>query len=222
MDRYREIRFKVSEDIYDRLSYIAKGVGLSANEMARFIIGSEVRKHIIESMPIRKAVPKQISELDEISLQSGLKGSRFEKFTVKAREVLGLAEREAQKCNNDVEPEHILIALTLKRGCLAKLILDNLDVDSLKLRRAIDSHLMCEPMRQVDHITKLSSRAKYLMELTVNEARLFNHNYVGTEHLLLGLLRESGLACEVLQNMGVTLDKVSSEITRIISGAKEK
>jgi len=144
--------------------------------------------------------------------------SRFEKFTERARKVLTLAQEEAQRLNhNYIGTEHILLGLVREGDGVAVKVLSNLGADPDKVRGAVE-FIIGRGERAVSGEIGLTPRAKRVIELAVDEARRLNHNYIGTEHLLLGLLREAeGAAANVLESLGVNLDKARAETLRILS-----
>ena len=145
-------------------------------------------------------------------------GSRFEKFSERARRVLSLAQEEAQRFNhNYIGTEHILLGLVRETEGVAARVLANLSVDLNKVRSAVE-FIIGRGERPAQGEIGLTPRAKKVVELAVDEARRMKHTYIGTEHLLIGLLREGeGVAAGVLESLAVTLDKVRSETQRILS-----
>ena len=143
--------------------------------------------------------------------------SRFEKFTERARKVLTLAQEEAQRFNhNYIGTEHILLGLVREGDGVAAKVLANLGVELDKVRSAVE-FIIGRGERTVRGEIGLTPRAKRVIELAVDEARRLGHNYIGTEHLLLGLLREGeGVAAGVLESLGVSLEKVREETKRIL------
>ena len=144
--------------------------------------------------------------------------SRFEKFTERARKVLSLSQEEAQRFNhNYIGTEHILLGLVREGEGVAAKVLANLGVDLEKVRSAVE-YIIGRGEKSVGQDIGLTPRAKRVIELAVDEARRLNHNYIGTEHLLLGLLREEeGVAAGVLESLGVSLDKVRAETVRLLN-----
>jgi len=143
--------------------------------------------------------------------------SRFEKFTERARKVLTLAQEEAQRFNhNYIGTEHILLGLVREGDGIAAKVLSNLGAELNKVRSAVE-FIIGRGERTVKGEIGLTPRAKRVIELAVDEARRLGHNYIGTEHLLLGLLREGeGVAAGVLESLGISLEKVRSETVRIL------
>ncbi len=145
-------------------------------------------------------------------------GSRFEKFSERARRVLSLAQEEAQRFNhNYIGTEHILLGLVRETEGVAARVLSSLTVDLSKVRSAVE-FIIGRGEKPPQGEIGLTPRAKKVVELAVDEARRMNHTYIGTEHLLIGLMREGeGVAAGVLESLGVTLDKVRAETQRILS-----
>jgi len=145
--------------------------------------------------------------------------SRFERFSERARRVLSLAQEEAIRFNhNYIGTEHILLGLVRETEGVAARVLQNLGVDLGRVRQAVE-FIIGKGERPVSgENIGLTPRAKKVIELAVDEARRMNHHYIGTEHLLIGLLREGeGVAAGVLESLGVTLEKVRAETQRILS-----
>jgi len=144
--------------------------------------------------------------------------SRFEKFSERARRVLSLAQDEAQRFNhNYIGTEHILLGLVRETEGVAARVMSNLGVDLNKVRSAVE-FIIGRGEKPIQGEIGLTPRAKKVIELAVDEARRMNHTYIGTEHLLIGLLREGeGVAAGVLESLGVTLDRVRAETHRILS-----
>jgi ATP-dependent Clp protease ATP-binding subunit ClpC len=143
---------------------------------------------------------------------------RFDKFTERARRVLTLAQEEAQRFNhNYIGTEHLLLGLVREGDGVAAKVLANLGVELNKVRSAVEFIIGRGDRPALGEIG-LTPRAKKVIELAVDEARRLNHHYIGTEHLLLGLVREGeGIAAGVLESLGVNLERVRAETTRILS-----
>ena len=148
-------------------------------------------------------------------------GSRFEKFSERARRVLSLAQEEAQKFNhNYIGTEHVLLGLVRETEGVAARVLSGLELELAKVRSAVE-FIIGEGESPVEAEIGLTPRAKKVVELAVDEARRMNHTYIGTEHLLIGLLREGeGVAAGVLESLNVTLDKVRAQTQQILSNTK--
>ena len=144
--------------------------------------------------------------------------SRFEKFSERARRVLSLANEEAQRFNhNYIGTEHILLGLVRETDGVAAKVLSNLGVELDKVRSAVE-FIIGRGEKTTSGEKGLTPRTKKVVELAVDEARRLNHNFIGTEHLLIGLLREGeGVAAGVLESLQVNLDKVRAETSRILT-----
>ena len=144
--------------------------------------------------------------------------SRFEKFSERARRVLSLAQEEAQRFNhNYIGTEHVLLGVVRETDGTAAKVLAGLGVELNKVRSAVE-FIIGKGERSVGGEIGLTPRAKKVIELAVDEARRLSHNYIGTEHLLIGLMREGeGVAAGVLESLGVTLDKVRAETSRVLA-----
>src|ERR1700751_534535 len=138
---------------------------------------------------------------------------RFDKFTERARKVLQLAQEEAQRFNhNYIGTEHLLLGLVREGEGVAAKVLGNLGVELNKVRSAVE-FIIGRGDRTVAGDIGLTPRAKKVIELSVDGARRLNHHYIGTEHLLLGLVREGeGIAAGVLESLGVNLEKVRHQV----------
>lgn len=140
----------------------------------------------------------------------------YERFTDRARKVIQLANQEAQRFNHEyIDTEHILLGLVKEGSGVAGLILKNLEVDLKKIRSEVEKIIQSG----LDMVTmgKLSytPRTKKVIEYAIEEARNLDYNYVGTEHLLLGLLCEQeGVAAQVLMHLGLTLESVRIKISK--------
>src|SRR6266542_3399072 len=143
---------------------------------------------------------------------------RFDKFTERARKVLQLAQEEAQRFNhNYIGTEHLLLGLVREGDGVAAKVLANLGVELNKVRSAVE-FIIGRGDRAVLGEIGLTPRAKKVIELAVDEARRLNHHYIGTEHLLLGLVREGeGIAAGVLESLGVNLEKVRTQTIQVLS-----
>jgi ATP-dependent Clp protease ATP-binding subunit ClpC len=141
----------------------------------------------------------------------------FERFTERAKKVLTLAQEEAERSHHSyIGTEHLLLGLLREGEGLAAKVLNNLGVEIGKVRQTIESVLGRNERIIIQQIIP-TSRVKKVIEISFEEARRMGHNYVGTEHLLLGLLIEGeGIAAHVLEDLGATLDKVRSEIERLL------
>jgi ATP-dependent Clp protease ATP-binding subunit ClpA len=147
-------------------------------------------------------------------------GDRFDKFTERARRTLSLAQEEARRFNhNYIGTEHLLLGLIRDDQSVAAHILDTFGVQLQQVRSAVEFII-----GRGDRITLgelgLTPRAKMVIELAVDEARRLDHHYIGTEHLLLGLIREGeGIAAGVLQRLGIDLERVRAAV---LQGLREE
>jgi len=144
--------------------------------------------------------------------------NRFDKFTERARKVLALAQEEARRFNhNYIGTEHILLGLVREEEGMAAKILSNLGIGLNKVRSAVE-FIIGRGEGSAQNEVGLTPRAKRVIELAVDEARFLGHQYIGTEHILLGLLREGeGVAAGVLESLGVSVERVHSELNRALS-----
>jgi ATP-dependent Clp protease ATP-binding subunit ClpC len=144
----------------------------------------------------------------------------YERFTDRARKVMQLANQEAQRFNHEyIGTEHILLGLVKEGSGVAANVLKNLDIDLRKIRLEVERIVQHGPGGEQVVMGKLphTPRAKKVIEYSIEEARNLNHNYVGTEHLLLGLLREQeGVAAQVLMNLGLKLEDVREEVLNLL------
>jgi ATP-dependent Clp protease ATP-binding subunit ClpC len=147
----------------------------------------------------------------------------FERFTDRARKVMALANQEAQRFNHEyVGTEHILLGLVKEGQGVAANVLHNLQVDLKKIRLEVEKIVKSGPNMVTMGKLPQTPRAKKVIEFAIEEARNLGHNYVGTEHLLLGLLREhDGVAAQVLMNLGLKLEDVRAEVLNILGASQE-
>ncbi len=145
----------------------------------------------------------------------------FERFTDRARKVMALANQEAQRFNHEyIGTEHILLGLVKEGSGVGATVLKNLDVDIKKLRLEVEKLVKSGPDMVTMGKLPQTPRAKKVIEYAIEEARALNHNYVGTEHILLGLLRETeGIAAQVLMNLGLKLEDVRQEVLNLLGAS---
>lgn len=148
---------------------------------------------------------------------------RFDKFTERARKVLSLAQEEAQRFkHNYIGTEHLLLGLVREGEGVAAKVLQKLGVDLQAVRNAVE-FIIGRGDRIVLGEIGLTPRAKKVIELAIDEARRMNHHYIGTEHLLLGLIREGeGVAAGVLESLGVKLDQARKETLKMLDGGSKE
>jgi ATP-dependent Clp protease ATP-binding subunit ClpC len=144
---------------------------------------------------------------------------QFERFTERARTVLTLAQEEARRFNhNYIGTEHLLLGLVREGDGVAARVLSNMGVQLPKVRSAVEFIIGRGDVPIVGEVG-LTPRAKRVIELAIDEARRLDHHYVGTEHLLLGIIREGeGIAAGVLESLGVNLEKARARLTRTLRG----
>ncbi|MGZ4258477.1 MAG: Clp protease N-terminal domain-containing protein, partial [Gaiellaceae bacterium] len=141
----------------------------------------------------------------------------FERFTERARQVVVLAQDEARALkHNSIGTEHILLGLLREEEGLAARVLESLDITVEEVRAQV-----ARIVGQGDEVTTgqipFTPRAKKVLELALREALSLGHNYIGTEHILLGLLREEeGLAARVLESLDITVEEVRAQVARIV------
>jgi len=147
----------------------------------------------------------------------------FERFTDRARKVMALANQEAQRFNHEyIGTEHILLGLVKEGSGVGANVLKNLDVDLRKVRLEVEKLVKSGPETVTMGKLPQTPRAKKVIEYAIEEARNLNHNYVGTEHLLLGLLREQdGVAAQVLMNLNLRLEDVREEVLNLLGASEE-
>jgi ATP-dependent Clp protease ATP-binding subunit ClpC len=142
----------------------------------------------------------------------------FERLTDRARKVMALANQEAQRFNHEyIGTEHILLGLVKEGSGVGANVLKNLGIDLRKVRLEVEKLVKSGPEMVTMGKLPQTPRAKKVIEYAIEEARNLNHNYVGTEHLLLGLLREQdGVAAQVLLNLGLKLEEVREEVLNLL------
>ena len=147
----------------------------------------------------------------------------YERFTDRARKVMQLANQEAQRFNHEyIGTEHVLLGLIKEGSGVAANVLKNLDVDLRKIRMEVEKLVQSGPDMVTMGKLPQTPRAKKVIEYSMEEARNLNHNYVGTEHILLGLLREQeGVAAQVLMNLGLKLEDVREEVLNLLGHGME-
>jgi hypothetical protein len=145
----------------------------------------------------------------------------YSRFTDRSRKVMQLANQEAQRFNHEyIGTEHILLGLIEEGNGVAANVLKNLNVDLKKVRPEVVRIIQRGPDADQVIMGRLPfpPRSKKVIEYAIEEARALHHNYVGTEHILLGLLREQeGVAAQVLMNLGVKFEEVRKEVLSLMS-----
>jgi ATP-dependent Clp protease ATP-binding subunit ClpC len=147
----------------------------------------------------------------------------YERFTDRARKVMALANQEAQRFNHEyIGTEHILLGLVKEGSGVGATVLKNLDIDLRRVRLEVEKLVKSGPDMVTMGKLPQTPRAKKVIEYAIEEARNLGHNYVGTEHLLLGLLREKdGVAAQVLINLGLKLEEVREEVLNLLGAGVE-
>src|SRR6266511_4714634 len=138
----------------------------------------------------------------------------FDRFNDRAKRTLALAQDEAIRFNhNYIGVEHLLLGLIREGEGVAARVLDSLGVDLSKARTNVEFIIGRGDSTTAPSEITLSPRTKKVIELAIDEARKLGHSHVGTEHLLLGLVREGeGIASGVLESLGVTLERVRNDV----------
>jgi ATP-dependent Clp protease ATP-binding subunit ClpC len=141
----------------------------------------------------------------------------FERFTERARRVIILAQEEAKRLNHSaVGTEHILLGIIREGEGVASKVLESLNINPERVRAEIESAIGRGERTPYEEVA-FTPRAKKVLELALDEARRLGHNYIGTEHLLLGLIREGeGVAARVLEAMGADLERVRSQVVYLL------
>src|SRR5512137_1067452 len=142
----------------------------------------------------------------------------FNRFTERARKVIILAKEEAKRFNHDyIGTEHILLGLIREGEGVAAAVLEKMGVSLENIRIEIEKLVQPGPTTQIIGDLPFTPRAKKALELAAEEARSLGHNYIGTEHLLLGLIREEeGVASQVLMNLGLDLATVRNKVMEVL------
>jgi ATP-dependent Clp protease ATP-binding subunit ClpC len=151
-------------------------------------------------------------------LCSARRRTMFERFTDRARRVIVLAQEEARMLNhNYIGTEHILLGLVHEGEGVGARTLESLDVSLEAVRQQVEEIIGRGQQAPSGHIP-FTPRAKNVLQLSLNEAVQLGHDYVGTEHILLGLIREGeGVAAQVLVRLGAELDRVRQQVIQVLS-----
>ena len=146
----------------------------------------------------------------------------FERFTDRARKIIALANQEAQRFNSQyIGTEHILLGMLKEGSGVAASALKSMEIDLRKVRLETEKLVKCGP--DIVTMGKLpqTPRSKKVIEFAVEEARNLHHDYVGSEHILLGLLRESdGIAAQILMNLGIKSEDVRKAVLELLDAKK--
>ena len=145
----------------------------------------------------------------------------FNRFTERARKVMILAKEEAKRFNHDyIGTEHILLGLIREGEGVASAVLQNLGLSLEKIRLEVEKLVQPGPTTVVSGDHTVYAEGKESHRVGDGEARPLGHNYIGTEHLLLGLIREGeGVASQVLMNLGLDLERVRNEVMNLLGSA---
>jgi len=145
----------------------------------------------------------------------------FNRFTERARKVILLAKEEAKRFNHDyIGTEHILLGLVREGEGVAAVVLQKMGLNLPQIRSGIEKIVKPGPSTVLSADIPFTPKAKKAIELSGEEARALGHNYIGTEHILLGLIKEGeGIASQILMDMGLDLDKVREEIIELLGSA---
>jgi hypothetical protein len=196
-----------------RGQYHCSFCGKSQDQVRRLIAGPGAVYICDECVDLCREIIDEVSAPSVSAVSAGRTASPFDQYTEPARKVLQLAQAEAQRFNhNYIGTEHLLLGLLREGEGVAAKVLGNLGVELNKVRSAVE-FIIGRGDRTLAGDIGLTPRAKKVLQLSVNEAGRLNHHYIGTEHLLLGLVREGeGIAAGVLESMGVSLGKVRSQV----------
>ena len=142
----------------------------------------------------------------------------FKRFTERARKVIILAREEAERYRHEyLGTEHILLGILKDGGGIAIAVLQKVDQDNKKIRAEVERNLPKSLTSAVEGDIPFTPKAKKVLEYAVEEARLMGHNYIGTEHLLLGLIREKdGLAAKILDGLGIKLQQTREQTLNLL------
>lgn len=142
----------------------------------------------------------------------------FEGFTDRARQVVALAEDQARKENhNYIGTDHLLQGLIREGEGVAAMVLESLGASLAAVRQQVEGMIGLGQDTPPEHIS-LTPRANQVLELARRESRDLGHDYIGTEHILLGLIREDGIAAQVLLGLGVDLDRARQQVLHLLNG----
>lgn len=150
-------------------------------------------------------------------LAARFRDGQFELFTMRARRVLTLAQEEALRLRHGyIGTEHLLLGLVHENGGVASQVLSNLGVEVERVRQAVEA-IVSPGTQAVEGEPVLTPRTKKVIEFALDEARQLAHHFIGTEHLLLGLVREGeGVGADVLEDLGLQLEQVRAETLRLL------
>jgi ATP-dependent Clp protease ATP-binding subunit ClpA len=149
--------------------------------------------------------------------------NKMERFTQRARRVLSLAQEEAERLqHNYIGTEHLLLGLMREEGGIAGRVLRDLGLEQRRVEELVERMTRAKPRIEGESLD-LSPGTKRILELAIDEARRMGHHYIGTEHILLGVVRQSeGVAIDVLKRLGVSPDEVRRQTRRVLQEAPVK
>ena len=186
------------------------------DELDRLV--AEYQQQHPEERTARRLIGSQAHRVDDGERPHGaFDHARFDKFDARAHKTLALAQEEAQRFNhNYIGTEHLLLGLANDGDSTAAKVLRRLDIDLNRVRAAVES-IIGRGDRIVQGDIDLTPRSKKVIELAVDEARRYNAHYIGTEHLLLGTIREGeGIAGRVLESLGVTYERAKAATNEVL------
>jgi ATP-dependent Clp protease ATP-binding subunit ClpC len=164
---------------------------------------------------------KKVSSIIRQPIAPGLLNPelKYEGNSDAAERVMQLANQEAQRFNHEyVGTEHVLLGLIREDRCAAADVLQNLAIDRRKIRLEVEKLVQCGPDVIMMGKRPQTPRARSAIEYSKEEACKLNHDYIGTEHILLGLLREQeGVAGVLLMNLGLTVENTRKEVIRVLA-----
>ena len=147
----------------------------------------------------------------------------FQRFTDRARRVVVLAQHEARTLDHDyIGTEHILLGLIDEGQGVAATALTSMGISLDEMRRAVQDTIGrgAEPLPESGHIP-FTPRAKKVLELSLRESQQLGHTYIGTEHILLALIREEGVGAQLLAGAGVDLNRARQQVLELLHGQRE-
>jgi hypothetical protein len=206
------VQFDELKQRFNSLEKAAKGLAEPEK------VNSEI-KDLRRSMDALSATVQQLAtHVTQEERESPQRKVRFQEFSERARRVLKMAQEEAQRLNhNYIGTEHLLLGLTREEEGTAAKALVHMGINLNKIRSAVE-FISTRGDRPSTGEAGLTPRAKRVIELAVDESYNLGHNYVGTEHLLIGLLRDGeGIAAGVLDSLGVTLEKTRAEVIKLLA-----
>jgi ATP-dependent Clp protease ATP-binding subunit ClpA len=183
-------------------------------------IPKELQPGSSEIYPVSDLIPADIPEIPLRPVPPQQPASLYARFTDRARKVMQLANQEAQRFNHEyIGTEHILLGLVKESSGIAANVLQNLGIDLQKIRLEVEKIVQHGSGGEQVVMGRLpqTPRARKVIDFAEDEARMLNHDYVGTEHLLLGLLREQeGVAAQVLIHLGLKLVDIREEVLNLL------